>query len=189
MNKFYTLDLQLFADGAGETSTAGTESNVEETTIPQEEKVSKGLFDKTSAELARYKKMYQAKLTDEEKSKIKEQELQNELEELRREKKHSSIVAGLSKTDLDEKTIGNVATAFVEGDIEGFTKTLIKGLKDALKVKDDEIQRLQLEATERPSQEGSNPVVYTREDVSKMSIEEKQKLFNENPEFFKSLYK
>ena len=111
------------------------------------------------------------------------------LENLRKEKRHSSIVVGLSKSELDEVAIQSIATAVVDGDYEGFTKALLKGVQTALKSKDDEIKRLQLEATERPHNEGSAPKTITREELAAMSPEEKQKFYNEHRELYESMYK
>ena len=128
-------------------------------------------------------------MTQEELFNQDKKELLEEIEEMKKERKSSKIIAGLSKSGIDEKTIKSISESIINEDTDSFIKLINQGIANALKEKDDEIAILKLDSTTKPSGNGPLDKKITKEDVMKMSVAEKQKLFEENRELFMELYK
>ena len=117
MNRFIKLNLQLFAEPGD-----GGEGGDDPTTAP--ETVSKAMYDKLATQYAEAKKQLKAKQTDDEKE-LEEQRLKDEeLEELRAEKKKSTIINGLLKQGIADEDSTKIAIAVLSGDVDEITKAI-----------------------------------------------------------------
>lgn len=86
--------------------------------------VKKSVFDTTASELAKVKKDYTAKLTDDELRATKQQEILDENNLLKTEKKKLTLETQLAKSGYKEEHIRSLSESFLSGDLEGFGKTM-----------------------------------------------------------------
>lgn len=146
--------------------------------------VKKELFDQTAHDAADWKKKYNARLTDEEKASAERQqkieEMEAELETLRREKTVSSYTADYLALGYEEKLAKETAEAVADGD---FAKVMANQKKFLAKY-EQTIQANLLKDTPRPDSAGGT-VTRTKDEI--MSIKdpaERQQAIAENPELF-----
>ena len=150
--------------------------------------VDKKLFDKTSSELANYKKKYQETLSEEERNRAsREEELQKMQEELASLKKDKALAdsnAQFLSLGYEEALAKQTAQAFVDGDMakvfqyqKQHQENLEKKFKTDL-----------LKGTPQPKV-GNEPKAMTKEDLRKMSLQERLKFAQENPDVYKEIYK
>lgn len=179
MNKLIKLNLQLFA----EPDDGGNPSN---NPTPPEETVSKAMYDKLATQYAEVKKQLKAKQTDDEKA-LEEQRLKDEeLEELRAEKKKSTIINGLLKQGIEDEDSTKIATAVLSGDVDEITKAITNMHKNSTTDLQKQINELKVTGIDTPS--GSTQAKEkTVEDYSKMTLDERIELKNSNPDLFKTL--
>lgn len=149
--------------------------------------VKKSVFDKTASELADTKKKLKEKMTEEE---IKEAErlaaqqaLQAELEALRKEKTISENKAKFLSLGYDEKLAAETAKALVEGDMEKVFANQQIHIENVRKA-----ERAAALANDPKPPAGNSGKGLTKEQFAKMPLQEKQKLYESNPELYKTFY-
>lgn len=90
--------------------------------VNQKNMVSKAQFDKVSSELAAVKKQLRGKMSEEEQKELDRQnereEMEKELNALRREKTHASHKANYLSLGYDDQLADEAATAMVDGDMD-----------------------------------------------------------------------
>lgn len=149
--------------------------------------VSKATFDKTSSEVASYKKQLREKQSDEEAKAAKEAEERAELlarlEQLEHEKAVNGYVNSYLSMGYDEKTARSSAEALAKGDMD----TVFANQKKHNEDREKSIRAELLKETPAPAG-GTKDTGMKKEDFVKLSLAEKQKFATENPELYKSFY-
>lgn len=174
----YVLNLQQFADPG----TGDGDGNQD----PQEELVSKKLFDKQASEIANLKKQLKAKQTDDEAALEAQKEKDRELEELRMYKQKTSIKSGLTAKGISDKEAETIADAILSGEADIIAKAIGENFETSQSALQKEIDTLRLSGIEKPG--GSSDLKETTvEDFAKMDIDQRIELKNSNPELFKIL--
>lgn len=150
--------------------------------------VAKAIFDKTASELAAAKKALREKQTDEEVKEAeraaKEAAIMAELETLRHEKLVGTYVTAYMAIGYDDKLAKATAEAMAKGD----TETVFKNQKIHLENREKALRTELLMQTPDPAPGAGNPSM-KKADFMKLSLAEKQKFANENPEIYASFYK
>lgn len=153
---------------------------VEEKVPAEEQTVSKKQFDKTASELARLKKLLKDKETDEERIAREREERDNRLAELEKRDRINNETNALMDKGLTREQAFAIASAREEGtsmaDVIG---TVVKSYQET-------IEAYKLSSVQTPNGSTKTNEV-TRADYEKMSIDERIRLKNSNPELFKSL--
>ena len=149
--------------------------------------VKKDVFDKASSEIAGYKKQLRDRMTEEEAAKAKAAEdmatIMSELETLRAEKAVSEYTTQFMGIGYDEALAKATAAALQKGDVAAMFKNHAKFVSDREKALKAEL----LKGTPTPpAGEGSKGM--TREEFSKLTLDEKAKFASENPEKYKEFY-
>lgn len=149
--------------------------------------VKKDVFDKTSSDLAAYKKQLRDKMTEEEAAKAKAAEdmasIMSELESLRADKTISEYTTQFMAVGYDEALAKASAKALQSGD----TTTMFKNHAKFVIERDKAIKAELLKGTPTPPPgEGSKGV--TKADFDKMSLADKNKFASENPDKYKEFY-
>lgn len=153
----------------------------------------KEAFNKTSSEVADYKKKLKAKeeelnskLSEDERKEKERKEAEAEreklLENLLKEKSVAEHKANFLRVGYDEETATASASALVDGDF----KTVFDNLGQFISERDKKAQVKALDSTPRPQSGGGTPEV-TKEQFDKMSITERTKLYETNKELYDSL--
>lgn len=149
--------------------------------------VKKDVADKYASEAANYKKQLRDRMTEEEAAKAKADEdmaaVMKELESLRTEKAVSEYTAQFMGIGYDESLAKSTATALQTGDMATVFKNQAKFVAEREKTLKAEM----LKKTPQPPA-GEGEKVVTREDLSKMTLAEKAKFAQENPERYNELY-
>lgn len=149
--------------------------------------VSKAMFDKTASELAAAKKSLREKQTDEEAKATKAAEEHAAL--LERVEKAESALAVSNYTSAyiamgyDEKLAKATAEAMAKGD----TETVFKNQKLHQETRDKALKAELLKQTPPPAAGGSDTGM-KKDEFAKMSLQDKQKFAQENPEQYKEFY-
>jgi hypothetical protein len=167
------------------------ESALEEVELPadltDEVKRLKEALSKSNSENAEWKKKHRDALSEEER---KSQEVAEELKQLREQNEKLVRESNLSKhkakflgMGYDEALASDAAAAMVDGDTEKLFSYQQKH-QEALEKK---IRADALKGTPKPVPDKTDGVV-TREQVSKMSVSERLKFYNEHPEEYKEMY-
>lgn len=178
-NLFELKDLQLFAD-------PGNSEGPNNDPTPPEETVSKAMYDSLATKYAQAKKDLKAKQTDEEKALEAQRLKDEELEELRAEKKKSTIINGLLKQGIADEDSSSIAEAILDGDVDKITKAITNMHKNATTDFQKQIDELKVTSIDTPN--GSTQTKEkTVEDYSKMTLDERIALKNSNPDLFKTL--
>lgn len=150
--------------------------------------VDKKLFDKTSSELANYKKKYQETLSEEERNKaVREEELQKMQEELSALKKDKAIAdstAQFLSLGYSEELAKSTAKAFVDGDMA----TVFNNQKQHQESIEQTIKTNLMKGTPEPKV-GNEPKTMTKEDLRRMSPQERLEFSQKNPDVYKEIYK
>ena len=149
--------------------------------------VRKDVADKYASEAANYKKQLRERMSEEEAAKVKDAEeratLMARLEELEREKFVSEYTTQFMGIGYDEALAKNTAMALQKGDMSVMFKNHAKFVADREKALRAEI----LKDTPAPPA-GNGDVKKSKADFQKMSLMEKQKFAQENPEQYKEIY-
>ena len=147
----------------------------------------KGLLSKANSEAADWKKKYNAlsKDGDKEKKSLEEKfnELSEEVETLRKEKKETEYVAALVSQGFSEDNAKEAAAALIEGDMVKYFECSKKHNEGLEK----NIEARLLKNTHRPPA-GDPDVGMTKEKLLKMSPEERYKYSQEHPDEYKAFY-
>lgn len=154
----------------------------------------KEAFNKTSSEVADYKKKLKAKeeelnskLSEDERKEKERKEAEAEkdalLQSLLKDKSIAEHKANFLKVGYDEEMATASASALTDGDF----KTVFDNLGKFISDRDKKAQVKALDSTPRP-QAGSVTEV-TQEQFNKMSIAERTKLYETNKELYDSLSK
>lgn len=155
----------------------------------------KEAFNKTSSEVADYKKKLKAKeeelnskLSEDERKEKERKEAEAEkdalLQSLLKDKSIAEHKANFLKVGYDEEMATASASALTDGDF----KTVFDNLGKFISDRDKKAQVKALDSTPRPQAGGVTPEV-TREQFDKMSIAERTKLYEKNKELYESLSK
>ena len=149
--------------------------------------VSKATFDKKATEAAELSRQLRAKMSEDELAKAKADEdmaaIKAELEQLRAEKIIGENTAKFLELGYDSKLAQATAMAMANGEMDLVFKNHAKFLADREKALRAEILR---DTPTPPAGDGTNTV--TREDYSKMSLADKAKFAEENPDKVKEFY-
>lgn len=149
--------------------------------------VTKAQFDKKASEAADLSKQLRSRMTEEEAAKAKAAEdmanIMSELESLRAEKEISEYTTQFMGVGYDEALAKSSAKALQSGDMT----TMFKNHSKFVIERDKAIKAELLKGTPTPpAGEGSKGI--TKEDFSKMSLDEKNKFATENPDRYKEFY-
>lgn len=143
----------------------------------------KKLKDDASKEASSWKKKYNSTLSEKEQLEIAQneanEELQNNYDALLRKTTIAERKAELVELGYDAKLAQETAEAMADGD---FTKVIANQSKFAESVKKNTTDQL-LKNTKTP-EGGSGNEGMTKEQFNKLSIQEKQNLFSNDPETF-----
>lgn len=143
----------------------------------------KNLLSKANGEASKYKKQLQEKMTQEEldaeKRRLKFESMEEELNNLKKQKTISESVAQLVSSGYNEETAKTMAVALSDGDLA----TALATQKNFLENYKKEVISEALKKTPRP-QTGS---VGGEKPFEKMSMEERIQLKNEDPELYAQL--
>lgn len=149
--------------------------------------VKKDVFDKTASELAAKKKELNEKLSEDEKTKQKEQEereeLQSKYEKLLHESEVSKFKAKLLGMGYDEKLADETAEAMASGD----TDKVFANQKKHLDNVEKKVRAEALKDTPKPTPDGDSKTM-TLEKLRKLSPIEREQWSRQNPEDYKKLY-
>lgn len=149
--------------------------------------VKKSVFDKTSSELAESKKQLRERMTEDEAAKAKAAEdmekIMAEVESLRADKAIGEYTTQFMGIGYDEALAKSTATALQKGDMATMFKNHSKFVAD----RDKALKAEMLKDTPKPPA-GEGTKTMTREEFSKLSLDEKAKFANENPEKYKEFY-
>ena len=149
--------------------------------------VSKATFDKTASDLAATKKSLKERMTEDEAKATKEAEeratLLARVEQLEHEKAVSNYAAAYAAMGYDEKLAKATAEAMAKGD----TETVFKNQKLHLENREKALRTELLQKTPSPAAGGADTGM-KKEDFAKMSLLDKQKFAQENPEQYKEFY-
>jgi hypothetical protein len=147
----------------------------------------KSALSKSNSENAEWKKKHRDALTEEEKKAQEKDELIQKLTEqnntLVRESNISKHKATLLGMGYDEALAGKAAEAMADGD-------MVKAFEyqqTHLEAFEKKIRADALKGTPKPVPDKTDGVV-TRKQVSKMSVSERLKFYNEHPEEYKEMY-
>jgi hypothetical protein len=150
--------------------------------------VSKALLDKATSEAAGYKKQLREKQTEDEKAKEERDEefkrVSEELEQLRTERAIDSAAKKWMSLGYDEKLATETAKAMVSGDTEKVFANHAKFIAEKEKSLKAELLK---DTPTPPAGEGSKGM--TKEALRKMTLDEKAKFAEEQPEQYQALYK
>lgn len=139
-----------------------------------------------SADASRYKKELQARMSEKEREDTQTKELIEQLKAdnaaLKRAQTLAEQKAGYIGLGLEAEIAEKAATATYDGDFAGLTAAL----KDFITAHDKALLADALRQTPRPGAGGSEQPV-TREQFDAMSYTERVKLYDEQPELYKTL--
>lgn len=149
--------------------------------------VKKDVADKYASEAANYKKQLRDHMTEDEAAKAKAAEdmekIMAEVESLRAEKAIGEFTTQFMGIGYDEALAKSTATALQKGDMATMFKNHTKFVADREKALKTEL----LKTTPTPPAGDGNKGM-TREEFSKLSLDEKAKFATENPEKYKEFY-
>lgn len=149
--------------------------------------VAKSVFDKKASEAADLSKQLKSRMTQDEQNAAQQAEalatMQAELEALRAEKAISEYTAQFLGIGYDEKLAKNTAEALHKGDMAAMFKNHAVFVAEREKAMKAEL----LKSTPTPPA-GEGDKGPTKEMFQKMTLAEKQKFAQENPERYKEFY-
>lgn len=149
--------------------------------------VKKDVFDKTASELAAKKKELNAKLSEDEQAKQKEQEerekLQNAYNELLRENQISKFKAELLGMGYEDKLAADTAQAMADGD----TAKVFANQKKQIEIVQKNARAEALKNTPKPQPDGDSKTM-TLDAFRKLSPQERYAFSENHPEEYKALY-
>lgn len=140
-----------------------------------------------SADASRYKKALAEKMSAEEKAAAETKEfiesLKAENEALKRSQALAEHKAGLVGIGFEGELAEKAATAFLDGDFKGFAGLM----KDFITAHDKAKAAEDVRNTPRPGVGGTGTPAITQEQFDKMGYSERLKVYNEQPELYKTL--
>ena len=149
--------------------------------------VAKSVFDKKASEAADLGKKLRERMTEDEAKKAQAEaahaELMAELEALRAEKLVSNYTNSYLTMGYDEKLAKAAAEALAKGDMEA----VFKHQKAHADAREKALRTELLKGTPSPAA-GKTDTGMTKEQFSKLSLLEKQKFAQENPEQYNEFY-
>lgn len=182
--KIDTTKIEGYADMTAEQKLAALEAYEMDTTGM----VRKELLDKATSEAAGYKKQLREKLSEDEKAKEEQDErfkqMSEELENLRTEKAIDSAAKRWMSLGYDEKLATETAKAMVSGDTEKVFANHAKFIAEKEKSLKAELLK---DTPTPPAGEGSKGM--TKEAFRKLTLAEKAKFAEEQPEQYQAFYK
>ena len=147
----------------------------------------KAALSKSNSENAEWKKKHREALSEEERKAQETADLIKQLQEenatLTRKSNVSKHKAKFLSMGYEEALAGDAAVAMVDGDMDKLFSYQQKH-QEALEKK---IRADALKGTPKPVPDKKDGVI-TRDQVSKMSVSERIKFYNENPEEYKQIY-
>lgn len=150
--------------------------------------VRKELLDKATSEAAGYKKQLREKLSEDEKAKEERDEefkrVSEELEQLRTERAIDSAAKKWMSLGYDEKLATETAKAMVSGDTEKVFANHAKFIAEKEKSLKAELLK---DTPAPPAGEGGKGM--TKESFRKLTLTEKAKFAEEQPEQYEAFYK
>ena len=150
--------------------------------------VSKATFDTTASDLAATKKKLREKQSDEEAKAQKDAEeraaLIARVEELEREKAVSGYVSAYMGMGYDEKLARSSAEALAKGD----TATVFANQKNYIESREKALRAELLKQTPPPAPGAGTDGGMTKEKFAGLTLAEKAKFANENPDQYKEFY-
>ena len=169
-----------------EIETALADIELPEDQTPEVERL-KAALSKSNSENAEWKKKHREALSEEERKAQETADLIKQLQEenatLTRDSNVSKHKAKFLSMGYDDALATDAATAMVDGDTEKLFSCQLKH-QEALKKM---IRADALKSTPKPVPDKTDGVV-TREQVSKMSVSERLKFYQEHPEEYKEIY-
>ncbi len=149
--------------------------------------VSKATFDKKASEASDLSKQLKARMTDDEAKAAKDEEereaLRARVEELEKERAVGNYANAYLAMGYDEKLAKSTAEAVVKGDMN----TVFANQKTFNEAREKALRAELLKNTPTPPA-GNGDNGMKKEDFMKMSLPDKQKFAEENPEVYKSFY-
>ena len=149
--------------------------------------VSKATFDKKASEASELSKQLKARMTDDEAKAAKDEEereaLRARVEELEKERAVSNYVNAYLAMGYDEKLAKSTAEAVVKGDMN----TVFANQKTFNEAREKALKAELLKSTPTPPP-GNPDGGMKKEDFAKLSLADKQKFAEENPEVYKTFY-
>ncbi len=146
----------------------------------------KNALNKTSSELAEYKRQLKEKMTEqeriEEERKAKEAEREELLKSLMRDKTIADNKAQFLSVGYSDELAKKSAEAMADGNMT----EIFSGFKSFLEERDRSIKAELLKGTPAPKG-GTENTTITKEQFAKMNYAERAKLYEEHPETYKSL--
>ena len=151
--------------------------------------VAKSVFDKKASEAAELSKQLKSQMTQEEQAAAKQAEtlaaMQAELESLRADKMISEYTAQFLAIGYDEKLAKSTAAALHNGDMA----TVFKNQALFVTEREKAMKADLLKSTPvPPAGNGEKAPTTSKDEFMKMSLLEKAKFANENPELYKEFY-
>lgn len=182
-----TNNIEGYADMTAEEKVAALEAYEYESVVnASDEERLKTALSKANSEAAKWKRMHNNLLTEEEQKKIAAEEelsqMRTDLETLQKEKTLSEHKAQFLGLGYDEAQAKEMAEAWQGGDVAKFS-TFLKEHHETLKqqVKSDVLQD-----TPRPETLGVVDEGMTKEKFDTLDYTERLKVYNEHPELYKT---
>ncbi len=187
MAKYDTSKITGYAEMSAEEKVKALEALEIPDEVDLSKYVTKEVADRYASEASSYKKKYNEKLTDDERIKQEQEDkfnqMQTELDELKQEKALNGHITHLMGLGYDKDTASKVAQATVKGDFDTVYRLQSQFIDTTKKNVESEV----LKKTPAPSVGGDDDKGITKEDFKKMSLVEKQKLYEDDPETFEQL--
>lgn len=147
----------------------------------------KNSFDRTSSEVASLKKAQRERLSADEKAKADAEERENYYKAIERENQLIKTKSQLSKTiGDDEKLLDKVANSFIDGDLIGGITEINNYVAKMVDTYKKKITQAELVNNQTPPATTADNGL-TKESYRKMSLSEKAKLAQTDPETYKRL--
>jgi len=174
---------------AQETSADLTALQAELAKMKSENEKLKAAQSNASADASRYKKELAARMTEQEKAAAETKEfieqLKAENEALKRSQALAEHEAGFVGAGFDTDTAKKAAEAFFDKDFKGFMGTL----SEFITAHDKAMTAESIRNTPRPGVGSTGTPSITKEQFDKMNYAERAKLYEEQPELYKTLNK
>ena len=148
------------------------------------EYVSKGKLTDYERRMKEAEKKLAEKLTDEEKALAKQAEREEYYKALEKENARNKYIAKLGKTIKDEKVLGEIADLYANGDFATAIDKQNEYLANYHGELEKTIKAELMKKNPQPNPNGGKGGI-TKEQFDKMGVQERTKLYNEQPELYK----
>ena len=146
-------------------------------------------FDEVASEAANYKKQLRASMSEADAKAAADAEkyanMEAELEQLKAEKAIAENAKGLVAIGYDEKLATEVATALYNGDSE----TVIKAQAKFVDAQKKAVLADAVKETPVPPVDNGGAKTLTKEEFSKMSLDDQMKVYTDTPDLYNELTK